>query len=199
MTLREPRGGGAVDRVLEALARSAADGADDAAGPRIVGIDGPAGSGKSTLAAGIAAATGAPVVGIDDFLGWTDFDPHGVTWWPRLEAEVLRPFLAGRDAAYRLRDWAGDPEGIAVGAESVPLPAGPLLVVEGVTVTRLALAERLAVRVWVEAPPELRLARGIARDGEAQRGHWLRWQELEREFFAADGTRARADVVLSTG
>lgn len=166
--------------------------------PRIVGIDGPAGSGKSTLAADLAAATGAPVVGVDDFLGWTDLDPDRVTWWPRLEAEVVEPFRAGRAFDYRRRDWVGDPEGIRVLPSRVHVSAGPLLVLEGVSVTRRAIADRLAVRVWVEAAPDVRLARGLARDGEEQRPHWLRWQALEAAFFAADGTRDRADLVVTT-
>lgn len=181
----------AIEQVIGALATGHA--------PQIVGIDGPAGSGKSTFAAELAVRTEAPVVGIDDFLGWTDLDPGGVTWWPRLEAEVLEPFVAGRTFAYRRRDWHGDPEGIGVLPELVPVEAGPLLILEGVGVSRRALADRLAVRVWVEAPTPERLARGIARDGEAQLPHWLRWQELESEFFALDGTRARADIVVVTG
>jgi len=182
-----------VARVLEALDTAGGS------GPRIVGIDGPAGSGKSTLAAAISEATDAAVVGVDDFVGWTDLDPDGRTWWPRLEAEVLAPFLAGRDSAYRRRDWHGDPEGLGLLPDPVPLPAAPLLVLEGVSVTRRAVAGRLEVRVWLEAPEAVRLERGLARDGEAERGHWLRWQALEREFFARDGTRERADVVLATG
>lgn len=189
----------AIGRVLELLERGRAAGDGAPGAPRIVGIDGPAGSGKSTLAAELGAATGAPVVGIDDFLGWTDLDPHGATWWPRLEAEVLEPFLAGRPFAYRRRDWYGDPEGIGVLPTRVEVRAGPLLVLEGVTMTRRAVADRLAVRMWVEAPRDVRLARGLARDGEAQRAHWMRWQELESGFFAADGTRERADVIVETG
>ncbi|OJX68390.1 MAG: hypothetical protein BGO95_10805 [Micrococcales bacterium 73-13] len=181
----------AVDRVLERVV--------DAPGPRIIGIDGPAGSGKSTLAAEVAAATGASVVGVDDFVGWTDLDPDRRSWWPRLEAEVLEPFLAGRPAAYRRRDWHGDPDGLGVLPEPVELGPAPLLVLEGVGVTRRALAPRLALRVWVEAPQDVRLARGIARDGEAQRAHWLRWQALEAAFFQTDGTRDRADLVIGTG
>ncbi|MBO9578040.1 MAG: uridine kinase [Microbacteriaceae bacterium] len=193
MTATDPGSQSALERVLLALSAAAPP------GPRIVGIDGPAGSGKSTLAAAVAAATGAPLVGIDDFLGWTDLDPAGATWWPRLESEVLEPFLAGRDSAYRRRDWVGDPEGISVSDAWTPLAAGPLLVLEGVSVTRAALADRLAVRVWVEAPGDVRLARGLERDGEAQRAHWLHWQAMEQAFFAADGTRGRADVLITTG
>ena len=58
------------------------------------------------------------------------------------------------------------------------------------------LDARLAVRVWVEAPPSLRLRRGIVRGGEAQRANWLRWAEWEHHHFAEDGTRERADVLV---
>lgn len=181
-----------VDRILERL------GPVEGGVPRIVGIDGPAGSGKSTLAAQLAARTGAPVVGIDDFVGWTDLDPERVSWWPRLEAEVLTPFAEGRALAYRRRDWAGDPEGVSVLPDSVAVPAGPLLILEGVSVTRRALADRLAVRIWVEAPSDVRLARGLARDGETERDHWLVWQALESAFFDIDRARDRADIVVAT-
>ena len=40
------------------------------------------------------------------------------------------------------------------------------------------------------------LARGIARDGAHLAGEWHRWQRTEAAHFAADGTWARADVVL---
>jgi hypothetical protein len=51
-------------------------------------------------------------------------------------------------------------------------------------------------RVWVEAPAGLRLVRGLARDGEAFEPHWRRWQATEQAWFAADGTRGRADVLV---
>jgi len=183
----------ALERVLAAM------GAPAPGRPRIVGVDGPAGSGKSTLAAQLAASTGAHVVGVDDFVGWSDLDPDERTWWPRLESEVLAPFLAGRPLAYRRRDWLGDPEGLTTLPEPVRVAAGPLLILEGVSVTRRSVADRLGLAVWVEAPRAVRLARGLARDGEAERAHWLRWQVLEAEFFAADGTQDRADVIITTG
>lgn len=55
-----------------------------------------------------------------------------------------------------------------------------------------------AVRVWVEADAACRLRRGLDRDGEAYRPHWLRWARQEQALFAADGTRTRADVVIDT-
>ena len=71
-------------------------------GVRIVGVDGPSGGGKSWLAGRLAEALSAPVVAIDDFVSWDSF----AGWWPRFDAQVLTPLLAGRDAVYRCRDWS---------------------------------------------------------------------------------------------
>jgi hypothetical protein len=48
----------------------------------------------------------------------------------------------------------------------------------------------------VEAPRTVRMARGIARDGEALRAQWLRWQQQEEAEFAGQDTRARADLLV---
>jgi uridine kinase len=56
----------------------------------------------------------------------------------------------------------------------------------------------VAVRVWVEAATDVRMARGIDRDGEAFRPHWQRWAAQERELFGADRTRERADLIVRT-
>jgi uridine kinase len=156
-------------------------------------VDGPAGSGKSTLAHLLSEQSGAPVVRIDDFLSWTDLDG----WWPRFDDEVLQPLLAGRDARYRIRDWAGDEFGSAVAGWKTT-SWNTLVIIEGVTCTRLATLEALTYRIWVEAPASVRLERGVARDGESHRALWERWMTLEDEFFARDRTRARADLVVDT-
>ncbi len=50
--------------------------------------------------------------------------------------------------------------------------------------------------MWVEAPDDVRLRRGLDRDGEDQRDHWLAWMAAEREHYRRNATRERADVVL---
>jgi energy-coupling factor transporter ATP-binding protein EcfA2 len=165
-----------------------------APGPvRLVAVDGPAGSGKSTFAAALARALGrAPVVDLDDFFGWSDLH----SWWPRLEAEVLAPLLAGRPARWAVRDWHGDPHGLATAGHR-SAPPHPAVVLDGVSSSRAVVAPRLALAVWVDGPPPAeRLRRGLARDGEALRPRWEAWQALEAAFFAADGPRERAGVVL---
>lgn len=183
---------------LDALAARARAG--PAAGAvRLVAVDGPAGSGKSTLAARLARALGgAPVLALDDFFAWTDLDGgagRGSGWWPRLEAEVLAPLIAGRDARFRARDWEGDPMGDGL-REPRTVPAAHVVVIDGVGSSRRALAGRLALALWVEAPPALRRSRGLARDGEALAPEWAEWMRLEAAFFADDGTRERADLRL---
>jgi hypothetical protein len=177
-----------LDDVLADVMRQDASGT----GIRLVGVDGPSGSGKSTLAARLATRASAPVVQIDDFVSWSDF----AGWWPRFEREVLTPLVSGADAHYQVRDWANDEYGTSLGGWKT-LAWAPLVILEGVTCTRRAAASRLATSIWVEAPQDVRLQRGLERDGTDHGELWLTWMTEEREFFAADGTRARADLRVS--
>jgi uridine kinase len=165
-------------------------------GVRVIGVDGGAGSGKSTLARQLAELSGAGLVEIDDFLSWDDL----AGWWPRFEDQVLGPLLSGQDAHYQVRDWAGDWRGSSLGGWKT-LAWQPIVVIEGVTCTRQATAGRLAYSVYVDAPAQLRLARGLARDYSVHPEVpelWRRWQSEEDEFFTADRTRDRADAVVDT-
>ncbi|GAA2369753.1 hypothetical protein [Dactylosporangium salmoneum] len=167
---------------------------DPVEGIRIVGIDGPSGSGKSFLAAQVSQLLAAPIIEIDDFVSWDCF----AGWWPRFDAQVLTPLLAGRDAVYQARDW-NDWYGSTLGAWKTQ-PWSPAIVLEGVTCTRSDTIDRLAYAVWVEAPAQLRLARGMARDTTfpGKEELWRRWMREEDTFFAADDTRNRADVIVDT-
>lgn len=163
-------------------------------GIRIVGVDGPSGSGKSHLARDLAAVLTAPVIEIDDFVSWGDF----AGWWPRFDAQVLTPLLRGADAHYQARDWT-DWYGDTLG-EWKTRPWAPTVILEGVTCTRRATIDRLAYAIWVDAPAPVRLARGLARDRSFAGAEqlWLKWMAEEEAFFAADGTRDRADLVIDT-
>ncbi|MFI9008870.1 uridine kinase [Actinosynnema sp. NPDC053489] len=158
---------------------------------RLIAVDGPSGSGKSTFAARLALRLGATVVPTDHFATWTD----PVSWWPRLVAEVLDPLRHGREATYRRVEWTGGwpkPGGL------VRVPVPEVLVIEGVSAARRSIAPILDEAIWVELPdPEERLRRAVERDGEACRPHLRRWQAFERGWFAVDGTKARADRVVT--
>jgi uridine kinase len=179
------------DRVLaEVTAREAVN------GTRIIGVDGPSGSGKSTLARQLAAASGAPIIEIDDFVSWDNFSG----WWPRFDAQVLTPLLAGQDAHYQARDWT-DWYGSSLGGWKT-VPWQPLIIIEGVTCTRAETVGRLAYAAWTDAPADVRLTRGLARDRDQDPDRveslWRRWMAEEDAFFAADGTRDRADLRITT-
>ena len=109
----------------------------------------------------------------------------------------LGQVLVGSDHRY---DWAAG----AFLTEPTVVPAAPALVVEGCGSSPPVLDPLTVLRVWVEAPADLRLRRGLDRDGEALRNEWLRWQgagerRLHRradpgEGLRVDGAPAVADA-----
>jgi hypothetical protein len=179
-------------RVVERYAELAESvlGGEARLGPvRVVAVDGPAGSGKTTFAGRLAEALSAAGAGVsvlhtDDLLdGWGDV----VAFWPRLERWVLGPLRRGEPAWYRRYDWV---------AERFSSDWRPVGVPEGVSSARAAIRGELTRSVFVRARRASRLARGLARDGEALRAHWLRWMADEDAHFAADGTREHADLLV---
>jgi uridine kinase len=155
---------------------------------RLVCVDGPAGSGKTTFAGRLAAALGPAgrLLHMDDlYAGWTLTGAIA-----RLSAGVLRPMAEGRPGAFHRYDWATG----RFARELTVVPVVDVLVVEGCGSCAPPLDARTSLRVWVEAPPGLRTARGLARDGMAMAAAWERWQRMEEALFAAQRTRERAHL-----
>jgi uridine kinase len=150
----------------------------------LVGIGGHGGAGKSTLA---RAIPGAQVVGTDEFWDGTEFELS------RLRAEVIEPLLRGESPEYRGFSWELQrrlPEPRAVRPEGV-------IVVEGVCALHQMFREAYDLRIWVDAPRELRLARGIARDGEGAREIWEnQWMPSEDRYVERDDPISAADLIL---
>ena len=161
---------------------------------RLIGIDGPAGSGKTSLAAkiqGRAEARGlrTGIIHMDDLYdGWTG----AVRGFGLLRDHVLQRIADGREGRYRRYDWH---LGAYAELHVVPVTV-ELLVVEGVTSCDRDADRWQSLRLWVETSNEVRLDRGIARDGEALRDHWLEWMRWERDHFAEQETRSRAHVIV---
>jgi uridine kinase len=185
----------AVDALAASIVRSVLATPPTLGAGRLVCIDGPAGSGKTTLAAAVRRCardllpTGVVrMLHMDDvYPGWDGLAEGMAT----VAASVVAPLREGRPGRYRRFDWHAG----ALGGERVLGPAD-LLVIEGVGSGNVTYDDAITCLVWVEAPPDVRLERGLARDGEDLRGHWLAWREAEDAVFARERTRERADVVV---
>ena len=152
----------------------------------LVGIGGHGGAGKTTLARMIP---GAQIVSTDEFWTGEGFDIE------RLAREVVAPLCAGTVARFASYDWAAR---TARGLRVVE-PVG-VVVVEGVCALHRTLRDAYAVRIWVEAPHDVRLARGVARDGEAARATWVDvWMPSEDRYVARDDPVGCAQLVVDGG
>ena len=160
---------------------------------RLVCVDGPAGSGKTTFAGRLVEEAGerglsVALVHMDDvFEGWDGLTDAG----RRVRDLVVRPLASGVPGSYPVFDWERD-----VFGASVAVPVTDLLVVEGVGSGDPGYAEHVSALVWVWAPSELRLERGLDRDGAALEGRWRQWMAEEERLHREDRTAERADLVV---
>ena len=105
----------------------------------------------------------------------------------RVDAQLeglLRPLATGAAGGYRRFDWDA-----GAFAETVVIAPVPLLVLEGVGSGSARFEDLQTVLVWVEAPYDVRMARGIARDGDAFAPHWEQWAQDEATLFAREKPR----------
>lgn len=150
----------------------------------LVGIGGHGAAGKTTLARSIP---GAQVVGTDEFWDGAEFELS------RLRAEVLEPLLRGEPAEYRAFSWELQRP---LAEPRIVRPQGAI-VVEGVCALHVLFREAYDLRIWVDAPRELRLARGIARDGEVAREVWeKRWMPSEDRYVQRDDPISAAHMIV---
>jgi uridine kinase len=170
-------------------------------GTAIVGIDGIGGSGKSTLANAMRRLESTIViVQMDDFYRGLEpeiqpevpDEPGAQIDWRRLVRQVLEPLDREEAGRYQRFDW--DAQELAKWHN---VPAGTLVLLEGVYATREELAPLLDLRIWVETPREASAERGIARDGEQSRDWWLtQWLADERRYVAQERPADAADIVV---
>ena len=153
----------------------------------LVGIGGHGGSGKTTLAHAIATSRpDVQVVQTDSFWNGNQFDLL------RLRTEVVDVLLWGGTATYETWDWAAH----STAGRLEVRPSG-VVVIEGVCALHEMFRHDLDVRIWVDAPYELRLARGVARDGEASRTVWTEvWMPSEDAYVARDNPIPCAHLVI---
>ena len=154
---------------------------------RIVAVDGPGGAGKSSLAEWLARRLGGvPTIQTDDFASWDE----PLDWWPRLLDEVLEPLAAGRAAEFVPTSWDGRAR------DPVVVEPADFAILEGVSSSRAAFRPYLAYSIWVETPREVRLARGLARDGESMRARWDEWMAAEDRYVQDERPAEHVNLIL---
>ena len=156
---------------------------------RIVAIDGCGGAGKSSLAAKLAALLDdCPLIHTDDFASWD----HPLDWYPRMITQVLEPLRQNRPTRYQKFDWQKKQLG-----EWETVEPCPVVLVEGVSASRVEFRPYLSFAIFVETDRELRLQRGLERDGEEALPLWQQWMAEEDEYLLRDRPEEYADVVIS--
>lgn len=155
---------------------------------KIVAIDGLGGAGKSTLAAALANALGAETIATDDFAS----PETPLDWDERLIAQVMTPLGQNQPAHYQRYDWH-----IRRLANWISVPAGKVILVEGVSSSRARFRPFLSMAIWIEVGQALRLVRGLARDGQAALPLWQTWQAEEDAYVTRENPIDKADVVLA--
>jgi uridine kinase len=170
----------------------------------LIGIDGPGGAGKTRFAGRLAAALEAAlhpvrIVPMDDFfhpsalrlaaafsprLAGDEYD------WRRVINQLLAPLRYDREAAYQRYDWRADSL-----AEWHRILPGGAVILEGVYSMHSELSGYYDFRVGLDCPREIRLSRGLERDGDAWRTRWTNeWMPAEDEYIRSSRPRDRADL-----
>jgi uridine kinase len=154
----------------------------------VMAVDGPGGAGKSTFAARLSdALDGMPVVHTDDFASWNE----PIEWWPRLLEDVLEPLAGGRAARFQPYNW------VTRSRDSWIEIDAPRIILEGVSANRLAFSPHVAFAIWIETPRQVRLARGLERDGAQMHDQWSVWMAAEDAYIKLEAPDERSDLVVS--
>jgi uridine kinase len=188
--------GTATAGALDALTATIRASAPRAGSTRIVAVEGRSGSGKTTLAGLLSARLAgpdrvpAPVLHLDDlYPGWDGLADATEL----LRAGVLAPLAEGRPAGFPRHDWATGSTG-----PWQPVPAVPVLIVEGIGCGARSCTRYLSVLIWLTAGEAVRRDRALRRDGDTYARQWQRWARHEEAYLASEDPAGHADVRYRT-
>ncbi len=172
---------------------------------RIVAIDGGGGAGKTTFATFLRKVIpDSFVVKIDDFYRPPQLriplqsveviNPN--MDWDRLRMLVLEAVRGDRDISYQLYDFkAGTLSGDTI---HVPKDASTIIV-EGVWSYQEAFIDFYDYLIWLEAPADIRLERGVKRDGEDLRQVWIdEWIPIDEYYQKSYQPKLKANCVIDS-
>ncbi len=168
----------------------------------LVAIDGCGGSGKSTLAEQIVSRNvGGQIIHMDNFYkpsnersqleirekeSGADYDIM------RLKQNIIIPIMNGLEARYQRYDWEVDKL-----AEWHTIEPNGLIIVEGVYSLSDQLHNLFDIKIFVECNRELRLKRGLERDGDNALDFWKNWMIGEDKYLQEQKPGDRSDFIIS--
>lgn len=150
-------------------------------------IDGPCASGKSTLGRLLAQIYHCPLFSMDDFFLRPEqrtrnrlTEPGGNVDYERFDREVLSPLCKQEPVIYRRWDCH-----LQEFAPARKIEPAPLVIVEGSYALRPDFRDRYHLRIWAEAPWEIRRQRLLNRDGPEMMKHFQSlWIPMEDRYFS---------------
>ena len=171
---------------------------------KLVAIDGGGGAGKTTFATKLQKEiVGSSIVKIDDFyrppqlrspvMSTQVINPNFD--WDRFRTLVLEAVKNDKDINYQLYDFGVG----TLSGKSISIPRGAIIIVEGVWSLQEAFADFYDYRIWLEAPKEIRLERGLMRDGEGMRKEWEQeWIPADQYYQKTSQPHLKADCVIDS-
>lgn len=167
----------------------------------LIGIDGCGGAGKSTLAQAFKEVNPekVTVIHMDDFYkpsilraSVKESDIGGNWDYNRVKNQVLIPLNQSQITEYQRYDWDEDAL-----SEWHDIPIGGLVVIEGCYSLIQELESYYDFKIWIESPRDLRLSRGIERDGEEKRHLWEElWMPAEEFYIKSQKPMDEVDLII---
>ena len=165
----------------------------------LIGIDGPCASGKTTLADKLAQELGVQVIRADDFfLPFEMKTPHrlsqagGNIHYERFKEEVSLGIESGKAFEYGVYKCA---EGRIAEKKRV-IPEG-IIIVEGSYSLHPKMGLDYDLRIFVEAPLDLRLERILVRNGKEKLEMFKeKWIPMEDAYFENYKIKATCNMII---
>lgn len=154
--------------------------------PLLIALDGRCAAGKTTLANRLAEQYGWGVIHLDDFFlqpaqrtSQRLAEPGGNLDRERLISEVLLPLTRHRPGVYRVFDCRT----MGFAAVPRPLPAAPVVLLEGSYVCHPDLRPLCGLHVFLTVDPGEQLRRLTARNPARLQDFRTRWIPMEEQYF----------------
>ena len=153
---------------------------------QLILIDGPSGAGKTTLAKQLQSELAATIIHLE-FLynGWDDALTSTLT---NNLVSLCNSIKSGQDHFLPIYNWQTK----TFDSTKIISPT-PKLIIEGVGAGQSAIRSFASALIWVDADPEIALARVMQRDGFNYPDEISRWKIREAAHFKLEQTAKFAD------